>query len=365
MPRYRIAYVPGDGIGKDVLEAARIVLDAVGFDADYIPGDVGWSFWCREGDPLPPRTVEMMRSTDACLFGAITSKPEADAERELAVHLQGRGLKYRSPIVRLRQIFDLYINLRPARAIPGNPLNIRNDVDMVIFRENTEDLYSGVEFYPVPEEMFSFPGMERIPRDAAISLKINTPKGCERIIRAAFEYAVRHGRKMVTAVHKANVVRVTDGLFLSTARSIAEEYPEIEFNDANVDTFCMWVLKNPERFDVVVAPNLYGDIISDLCTQMVGGLGFAASGNIGDGYGLFEPVHGSAPKYAGQYRVNPVAAILASKMMLDFLGETEKAGRIEKAVHEVVREGEVRTYDLGGVASTLDMARAIASKVVE
>ena len=363
MARYRIAWLPGDGVGKDVLDAVRIVLDAVGFDAEYVPGDIGWEFWCTEGDALPARTVEMMKTTDAAMFGAITSKPQDVAEQELAPHLRGKGLKYRSPIVRLRQMFDLYINLRPEKAFPGNPLNYRDDIDIVIFRENTEDLYSGVEFYPVPEEMFNLPGMDKVARDAAISLKINTPRGCRRIIRAAFEYARRYGRKKVTAVHKANVVRATDGLFLSIAKEIAQEYPEIEFDDANVDSFCMWVLKNPDRFDVVVAPNLYGDIISDLVSQMVGGLGFAASGNIGDNYALFEPVHGSAPKYAGQYKVNPIAAILAGKMMLDWLGEVELADKIYRAVETVVAEGKVRTYDMGGDASTLDMAEAIASKI--
>ncbi len=363
MAKYKIAWLPGDGIGKDVLDATRIVLDAVKFDAEYIHGDIGWEFWKNEGNPLPDRTIEMMKNTDAAMFGAITSKPEDEAQKELAPHLQGKGLKYRSPIVRLRQLFDLYICLRPAKAIPGNPLNFKENIDLIIFRENTEDLYFGAELYPpLPDEFLKIEGLEKIPRDAAVSMKVITPRGSERIIRAAFEYARKHGRKKVTAVHKANVVRAADGLFLQTAKKIAEEYPDIEFDHANVDSFCMWVIKNPERFDVIVAPNLYGDIISDLCTQMVGGLGFAASGNIGDNYAVFEPVHGSAPKYAGQYKVNPTAAILAAKMMLEWLGETEKAQKIEKAVHEVIKEGKVRTYDLGGQNSTLEMAEAIAKK---
>jgi len=211
--------------------------------------------------------------------------------------------------------------------------------------------------------MFKIPGMEKVPRDAAISLKVNTPKGCERIIRSAFEYARKHKRRKVTAVTKANVVRVTDGLFLEKAREVARDYPEIELDYANIDAMCMWLIKNPEKYDVLVAPNLYGDIISDLCAQLVGGLGFGCSGNIGDNYAVFEPTHGSAPKYAGQYKVNPIATILAAKMMLDWLGEKEMANRVENAVAEVIKEGKVRTYDMGGDASTLDMARAIADKL--
>ncbi len=360
MARYRIAWLPGDGIGNDVLEAARIVLDKCALDADYVPGDIGWEFWCREGDPLPPRTIELMKNTHCAMFGAITSKPKSVADKELAPALQNRGLVYRSPIVRMRQLFDLYICQRPCHAYPGNPLNYREKIDLMVFRENTEDLYSGVEFYPIPEEMFRIRGMEKVPRDAAISLKINTPNGCLRIIRAAFEFAKAHGRKKVTCVHKANVVRYTDGMFLETFYQVAAGYPDIAVDDANIDAMTMWLLKNPFNYDVLVAPNLYGDIISDLCAQMVGGLGFGASGNIGDRYAVFEPSHGSAPKYAGQYKVNPIATILAARMMLDWLGESERAARLEQAIATVIREGKVRTYDMGGKSTTLDMATAIA-----
>lgn len=373
MAKYRIAWLPGDGIGVDVLEAAKIVLDKINLDAEYIPGEVGWKYWCTEGDALPQRTIELLKTVDAAMFGAITSKPAKTAAEELAPELQGKGLVYRSPIVRMRQLFDLYICLRPCKAYPGNPLNYKEGIDLVVFRENTEDLYSGVEFNPVPQELSSvlselspktFAPFKDLPGDQyAVSCKINTLKGSKRIIRAAFEYARKFNRKKVTVVHKANVVRATDGLFLETAREIAKEYPDIEMDDANIDAMTMWLLKNPFNYDVIVAPNLYGDIISDLCAQMVGGLGFGCSGNIGERLAVFEPTHGSAPKYAGQYKVNPIATILAAKMMLDWLGETKLAQAVENAVAKVIKEGKVRTYDMGGSHSTLEMAQAIADNI--
>lgn len=374
MATYRIGWLPGDGIGVEVLEAARLVLDRVALDAEYVPGDIGWTWWCREGDALPPRTIEMLKQVDAALFGAITSKPTKQAEAELDPSLRGKGLVYRSPIVRMRQLFDLYICLRPCKSYAGNPINYRHPIDLVIFRENTEDLYAGVEFAPVPPELsatlarlspnFSpFAGLA--PDEYAVSCKVNTKRGSARIVRAAFEYARRHGRRKVTVVHKANVVRATDGLFLDTAREVARDFPDIAMDEANVDAVTMWLLKNPDQYDVLVAPNLYGDIVSDLCAQMVGGLGFGCSGNIGERLGVFEPTHGSAPKYAGQYKVNPIAAILAAKMMLDWLGETTKAAAIEQAVAAVIAEGRVRTYDMGGRDGTLDMARAIADRIAQ
>jgi len=361
MTKYKIAWLPGDGIGRDVLDAVKIVLDTLRLDAEYINGDIGWEFWCKEGDPLPERTIEMMRNTHCAMFGAITSKPKTIADKELIPGLQNKGFAYRSPIVRMRQLFDLYICKRPCKAYPGNPLNYKEGVDLIIFRENTEDLYSGVEFYPVPEDFFKIKGAEKIPKDAAISMKINTPRGSERIVRAAFEFAKNNNRKKVTCVHKANVVRVTDGLFLEIFYKIAKEYPNILSEDANIDSLTMWLLKNPLNYDVLVAPNLYGDIISDLCAQMVGGLGFGASGNIGVDYAVFEPTHGSAPKYAGMYKVNPIASILASKMMLEWLGKKDMAVRIENSIATVIKDGKVRTYDMGGNASTIDMAHAIAT----
>ena len=371
MAKYKIAYLPGDGVGPEVLQAARIVLDAVGFDAEYVHGDVGWEFWCKEGNPLPDRTIEILKNTDACLFGAITSKPKDEAEKELAPELRGKGYTYFSPIVAIRQLFDLYANVRPCRAFPGNPLNFREDIDLVVFRENTEGLYSGVEFHPVPDEVRSVlshhsPKMQRfsdVPADElAISCRIFTRKGCERIVRAAFEYAKKHGYPTVTVVEKPNVIRETSGMMVRIAREVAKDYPGVELWETNVDAMCMWLVKNPQDYGVLVSSNMFGDIISDLAAQLVGGLGFASSGNIGEDYAVFEPTHGSAPKYAGKYRVNPTAAILAAKMMLDWLGETEKAQRIQEAVAQVIAEGRVRTYDMGGDASTLQMAEAIAEK---
>ncbi|MCD6383294.1 MAG: isocitrate/isopropylmalate dehydrogenase family protein [Thermoplasmata archaeon] len=373
MARYKIAVLPGDGVGKDVMDAAMIVLDAVGFKADYRHGDVGWEFWKKEGNPLPERTIKLLRETDACLFGAITSKPKDEAAKELAPELQGKGYVYYSPIVAIRQLFQLYANMRPCRAFPGNPLNYRDDIDVVVFRENTEGLYSGVEFHPVPGELRTLleklhPKMEAFKEisseDMAISLRIITRRGAERIIRKAFKYAEESGRKKVTVVEKPNVLRETSGLMVRVAREIHEkEFPHIELEEANVDAMAMWLVKNPERYEVLVMSNLFGDIISDLAAQLVGGLGFASSANLGDTYGLFEPTHGSAPKYAGKYKVNPTAMILASKLMLEYLGEKEMAQRIENAVAEVIKEGKVRTYDMGGDSSTLDMARAIAERV--
>jgi isocitrate/isopropylmalate dehydrogenase len=372
MAQYSIGWLPGDGIGKDVMDAGRIVLDGIGLDADYLPGDIGWDFWCQEGDALPERTIELLKGVDAAMFGAITSKPVRAAEAELVPALRGTGLVYRSPIVRMRQMFDLYVCLRPCKAYPGNPLNFKDGIDLVIFRENTEDLYAGVEFSPVPAELAAalaraskpFAPFKDLAAGAyAVSCKVNTRKGSERIVRAAFEYAAQHGRRKVTVVHKANVVRATDGLFLEEAKKVAAGFPAITMDDANVDAICMWLLKNPMSYEVLVAPNLYGDIISDLAAQMVGGLGFGCSGNIGERLAVFEPSHGSAPKYAGQYKVNPIATILAAKMMLDWLGEKAKAERLERAVAAVIRAGQVRTYDMGGSSTTLDVAEAVAREL--
>ena len=269
----------------------------------------------------------------------------------------------------MRQLFDLFVCLRPCKAYAGNPLNFKEDLDLVIFRENTEDLYAGVEFSPVPAELSQMlaklspsftPFKDLGPDDYAISCKINTRRGSERIVRAAFEFARTHKRKKVTVVHKANVVRASDGVFLEEARKVAKEFPEIATDEANVDAICMWLLKNPGNYDVLVAPNLYGDVISDLCAQMVGGLGFGCSGNIGTKLGVFEPSHGSAPKYTGQNKVNPIATILAAKMMLDWLGEAAKGRAVEAAVARVLAEGRVRTYDMGGTATGSEMGEAVA-----
>ena len=372
MAKYKIAWMPGDGVGQDVMDAARKVLDRIELDAEYIPCDIGWKFWVKEGNPLPDRTVQILKIVDCALFGAITSKPKEEAEKELSSALKGKDLVYYSPIVALRQMFDLYTNLRPCKSYPGNPLNYRDDIDIVVFRENTEGLYSGVEFYPTPVDLKNcllknHKKMEKfrdVPdNELAISLRIFSKKGCRRIILKAFEYAKRMGRNKVTVVEKPNVIRETSGMMVREARQIKKDYPEIELEEVNVDAMCMWLIKNPQKYSVLVTSNMFGDIVSDLCSQLVGGLGFAAAGNMGDKFAVFEPTHGSAPKYAGQYKVNPIAMLLAVRLMLEWLGEEEKTVRLGRAIAEVIEEGKVRTYDLGGNASTLDMANAIAEKI--
>jgi len=372
MAKYRIAMLPGDGVGNDVMEAARIVLDKLSLDAEYIYGDIGWEFWKKEGDPLPQRTIKLLKETDCCLFGAITSKPKEEAARELAPELQNKGYVYFSPIVRLRQEFNLRTNLRPCKAYPGNPLNYKDNIDLVIFRENTEGLYCGVEFHPLDirlKEMLmelheKAKKFKDVPvEEMALSCRIFTRKACQNIIRDAFEYAKKHGYKSVTVVEKPNVIRETSGMMVREARKIAEEYPQIELWETNIDAMCMWLIKNPHDYGVLVSSNMFGDIISDLCAQLVGGLGFAYSGNIGDSYAVFEPTHGSAPKYAGQYKVNPIAMILSVKLMLDWLGESETALLVERAIADVIKKGKVRTYDMGGSNTTLEVAKAIAEHI--
>lgn len=373
MAKYKIAWLPGDGIGNDVMEAAKIVLDELKLDADYIPGDVGWEFWKKEGNPLPGRTIKILKETDCCLFGAITSKPKEEAEKELAPELKEKGYVYSSAIVRLRQEFKLHTNLRPCKAYKGNPLNYRDDIDLVVFRENTEGLYSGVEFHPLPKEVMdslleNHPKMKRFKdtplEDIALSCRIFTRKACQSIVRQGFEYAKKFKRNSVTVVEKPNVIRETSGLMVREARKIALEYPEIELWETNIDAMCMWLVKNPQNYSVLVSSNMFGDIVSDLCAQLIGGLGFASSANIGDDYALFEPTHGSAPKYAGQYKVNPMAMFLTVKLMLNYLEEKELAQRLENSIARVIEEGKVRTYDLGGTSSTLDVAREVAKKVI-
>ncbi len=371
MAKYKIAVLPGDGVGRDVIEATMIVLDKVKLDARYIHGEIGWEFWCKEGNALPDRTIKLLKETDACLFGAITSKPKEDAEKELDPSLRGKKLSYFSPIVRLRQEFDLYTNLRPCKAYRGNPLNYKDFIDLVIFRENTEGMYAGVEFHPLPagvrDALLVHPKMKRfkdIPlNEIALSTRIMTKLACQRILRRAFEFARKNMRKSVTLVEKPNVLRETGGFILDIAREMSKDYPDIPFKETNIDAICMWLIKNPQDYDVLVAENLFGDIISDLAAQLVGGLGFACSGNIGDHYAVFEPTHGSAPKYAGLYKVNPIATFLAAKMMLDWLGESKKAEALEGAVARVINEGKVRTYDMGGTSTSLDVARAVAEKI--
>jgi isocitrate/isopropylmalate dehydrogenase len=373
MSKYKIALLPGDGIGNDVINAAMIVLDKVKLDAEYIEAEIGWEFWKNEGNPLPDRTIRILKNTNCALFGAITSKPKEEAAKELTPKLREKGYVYYSPIVRLRQEFNLHTNMRPCKAYKGNPLNYRDNIDLVIFRENTEGLYSGVEYFPVPEDLRNIINTHRkmkkfervLNTDMAVSLRIFTKKGCQRILQSGFEYARKYKRNSVTLVEKPNVIRETSGMMVNEARKMRSKYPEIELIEANVDAMAMWLIKNPDKYSVLVASNMFGDIISDLAAQLVGGLGFAYSGNLGDDYALFEPTHGSAPKYAGLNKVNPIAMILASRLMLEWLGEQEKADMIESAVSKVIEEGKVRTYDMGGNNSTLDVANAIAAKIKE
>lgn len=372
MPKKKIAVLPGDGVGKDVMDAAFIVLEELQPDVDYEWGDIGWEFWRTEGDALPERTVQLLQRTDACLFGAITSKPKEEAEAELIPELKGKGYSYRSPIVRLRQMFDLYVNYRPCKAFKNNPLIYREGIDLHVFRENTEDLYAGVEYYPLPDDLrakmkeYSKPmaKFDNVPSDKiALSCRIITEPGAHRIIESAFKFALARGYQSVCLVEKANVIRETSGMMLREGRKVAEKYPDIKLVDANIDAICMWLLKNPLDYNVIVTSNMFGDIISDLCAQLVGGLGFASSGSSGDSYALFEPTHGSAPKYAGQYKVNPIAMILSAKLMLEYIGEKDKAIALERAIEDVILDGKVRTYDMGGSSSSLDVARAIAAKL--
>jgi isocitrate/isopropylmalate dehydrogenase len=369
MAKHTLGWMPGDGVGKEVMAAARCVLDAVGLDADFVSLDIGWDYWCAEGDALPARTIEGLKDCDAALFGAITSKPKAEAEAELAPELQGKNLVYRSPIVRMRQEFDQYSNVRPCRAFEGNPLNYQDGIDLVVFRENTEGMYGGVEWCPVDgairAALETHPNFARFadvpPAEMAFSSRIITWKGATRLIRAAFEYAQKHGYPTVTVVEKPNVLRETSGMMMDAARAVAADFPDIELWDTNIDAMVMWLVKNPRNYGVIATSNLFGDVISDLCAQLVGGLGFAAAGSIGEGIAVFEPTHGSAPKYDGQNKVNPLACILAAKMMLDHIGEGEMADRIYAAVSRVVAAGETRTYDMGGDASCSAMGDAVAA----
>jgi len=390
MSRYTVVTMPGDGIGNQVLPEALRVLGAVGLDADYVHADIGWECWINDGNALPERTIELLAQHKLGLFGAITSKPKKEADAELKPELRGKGLSYFSPIVGMRQRFNLDICLRPCIGFAGNPLNfIRKKVaggfeepqiKTVVFRQNTEGLYAGVEWSNPPENvreaLATHPKFKPFATvagpDMAISVRIITRAAAQRIIEAAFRYARRHGYKSVTLCEKPNVLRETSGLMGEVARQVQKRYPEIALWSTNIDAQMMWLTKNPEDYGVVVASNLFGDVISDAFAGLVGGLGFAASGNISEGAAVFEPTHGSAPKYAelDPPIVNPIAMILAAAMLLDYIGETEKNLRVWNAVAAVVREGKVRTYDMlrlsggpkviqQGAATTTQMTDAI------
>ncbi len=390
MSRRTVVVMPGDGIGKVVLPEAIRVLDAVGFEADYVHGDIGWDFWIHEGNPLPERTVDLLRQHGLGLFGAITSKPKNEAAAELSPELRDQGYVYYSPIVGLRQRFDLDVCIRPCRSFPGNPLNfIRRTadggweeppVDAVVFRQNTEGLYGGVEWTNPPdvvrEALGQHPKFERFTAtpgaDLAISTRIFTRKACQRITRAAFAYARKHGYPSVTVCEKPNVLRETSGMMEEEARKVCEDYPEIQLWSTNIDAQMMWLTKNPEDYSVLVAGNMFGDIVSDAFAGLVGGLGFACSANIGDEVAVFEPTHGSAPKYQDLVPpiVNPIAMVLSAAMLLDHMGDLDKAKAVRGAVAAVVLEGEVRAYDMlrlaggpevlqSGAASTIQLTDAI------
>jgi isocitrate dehydrogenase (NAD+) len=331
---HRVTLIPGDGIGPELAEATRRVLEATGLEFDWEYQAAGEAMIAEHGTPLPDEVLESIRRNRVALKGPITTPV---------------GGGFRSANVTLRQALGLYANLRPARSIQG--LETRyDDVDLVIVRENTEDLYAGIEHMVGP--------------DAAESIKIITRAASERIARFAFEYAVANGRRKVTAVHKANIMKLSDGLFLESCRTVAAEYAgRIEFEDRIVDNMCMQLVQKPELYDVLVLPNLYGDIVSDLCAGLVGGLGVAPGANIGTEAAVFEPVHGSAPKYAGLDKANPTALILSGVLMLRHLGYPDVADDVERALREVIADGRAVTYDLGGTAGTAAFADAIIDRL--
>ncbi len=360
-----IVTMPGDGIGKTVLPEAVKVLKASGFKADYVHADIGWDFWCKEGNALPQRTIDLLEKHKIGLFGAITSKPKDAAAKELEPSLRDKGFVYFSPIVGLRQLFNLDLCIRPCKSFKGNPLNfIRRSgngfeepmVDTVIFRQNTEGLYAGVEWTNPPKQvrdaLETHPKMKafkEVPgEDLAVSTRIMSRNACRRIIREAFEYAKKFGYSNVTVCEKPNVLRETSGMMLKEAKLIAREYPGIQLWDTNIDAQMMWLTKNPEIYGVIVAENMFGDIISDGFAGLIGGLGFACSANIGENVSIFEPTHGSAPKYQelNPSIVNPIAMILSACMMLDHLGENTRADKIRTAIAKVVEDGKVKTYDM-------------------
>lgn len=330
---HQVTLIKGDGSGPDITAAVKNVVEASGVEIAWDEVTAGEEALHKDGTPLPDTVLESIKNNKVALKGPITTPV---------------GAGFRSVNVALRQNLNLYANLRPARSYPGVK-SLFKDIDLIVVRENTEDLYSGVE--------------HMVGEDAAESIKIITRKASEKIVRFAFDYAVDKGRKKVTAVHKANILKLSDGLFLEVARYVAKEYPQIEFEDRIVDNMCMQLVQKPELYDVMVMPNLYGDIVSDLCAGLVGGLGVAPGANIGDDIAVFEPVHGSAPKYAGMDKVNPTAMLLSAVLMLEYLGEKEAADNIERSLASVIAEGKTVTYDLGGSARTSEMGEAIKEKM--
>jgi isocitrate dehydrogenase (NAD+) len=354
---YSVTLIPGDGIGPEVVEAARRVLEASGVAFDWDVVHAGAGVMDEYGTPLPEPVLESIRKNRVALKGPVTTPV---------------GSGFRSVNVALRKELDLYACVRPCKTYPGAP-SLYSKVDIVVVRENTEDLYAGIEFEKGTAEAASLIKLVSetkrgiIREDSGLSLKMISDWGSRRIVRFAFEHARAYGRKRVTAIHKANILKFSDGLFLRVAREVAKEYPDIEFEDRLVDNMAMQLVKRPQQFDVVVAPNLYGDILSDLCAGLVGGLGVTPGANVGDEIAVFEPTHGSAPKYAGQNKVNPMAVMLCGVMMLHYLGETVAADRVERAIAEVITEGKNVTYDMkrdakGGVG-TAQVADAVIEKL--
>src|SRR6187397_913616 len=331
---YAVTLIPGEGLGPELAEAATAVLEATGLGFEWDLQSAGEATIASEGTPLPDRVIDSIRRTGVAIKGPITTPV---------------GSGFRSVNVGLRQALELYANVRPARTMKG--VETRYDaVDLIIVRENTEDLYAGIE--------------HRVGPDAAESIKIITRAASQRIARYAFEYAVRNGRRKVTAVHKANIMKLSDGLFLESCQQVAAEYAgRVEFEDRIVDNMCMQLVQKPELYDVLVLPNLYGDIVSDLAAGLVGGLGVAPGANIGLTAAVFEPVHGSAPKYAGKDVANPTALILSAALMLRYLNETDAAERVERGVREIIGEGKTVPPDLGGSAGTKAFAAAVAERV--
>jgi isocitrate dehydrogenase (NAD+) len=358
---YDVTLIPGDGTGPEITEATRRVLEATGVAFNWEVRHAGLAMLEKYGTVLPENVIESIKRTKVGLKGPITTPV-------------GKG--FRSANVALRKALDLYANLRPAKSYPGLRSRYEN-IDLIIVRENTEDLYAGIEFPRGSEEMHelidwiaSKTGV-RLNEDSAISIKFISAPASRRIVKFAFDYARANGRRKVTAVHKANIMKHSDGLFLAIAQAVAKEYPDIQFEDRIVDNMCMQLVQKPELYDVIVLPNLYGDIISDLSAGLIGGLGVAPGANIGEKYAVFEPVHGSAPKYAGQNKVNPMAMMFSGVLMLRHLGEKEAANRLEKAMAAVIAEGKNVTYDLKPrpddptAVGTSQVADAVIAKLQE
>jgi isocitrate dehydrogenase (NAD+) len=353
---YTVTLIPGDGIGPDVTTAARRVLEATGLKFEWEIAEAGAGVMAKYGTPLPDSVIASIKKNKIALKGPVTTPI---------------GVGFRSVNVALRKSLDLYACLRPCKTYPGVPSPYR-DVNIVVVRENTEDLYAGIEYEKGTADAAKLIKVVaetrgQVREDSGISLKIISEFGSRRIVKYAFDYARANGRQKVTAVHKANIMKFSDGLFLSVAREVAKGYPEIEFNDVIIDNLCMQLVRNPQQFDILVLPNLYGDIISDLCAGLVGGLGLAPGANIGEDLAVFEPTHGSAPKYAGLNKVNPMATMLSGVLMLKHLNENAAAGRLEKAIAAVIVEGRNVTYDMksdktGGV-STSQVADAVIAKL--